>query len=449
MYQVDDFNEIPLPYAVFEIILSDDGSRVLNSRYAFVNARYCQMAGMRRADILGKTYKEVYPDADNHWFSYCYQAGVRRETVHGRTFEPVIQHWLEFTVAPVSKPGYVAFTFREIDREQELLKSEKRDHQTGQLILRMSRILSSEMSYEDSMNRVLKELSKVMHPDRIYILETDRITFTNTFEWCAPGVSSEIDTLQGLGYEEFLKDWESFTNNGTTVIMPDIRVLWERNPKCYEILRRQGIERLIAAPFFQSSQLIGYLCVDNYEENDAINTQRLLEMVSFFIGAKVLNQRLLMKLDHLSHYDMLTGAKNRNARIEFCERGKASGESIGVIYADVDGLKQINDRRGHGAGDDVICHVARIMTEVLGQTHVYREGGDEFVALLPGIEREEFMALTRRLRGRFAEQRDYVIATGCAWDADGVNIQAVIQLADQRMYECKRRYYAHHDRRRS
>lgn len=225
----------------------------------------------------------------------------------------------------------------------------------------MSSILSSEMSYEESMNHVLKELSKVTHPDRIYILETDRVTFSNTFEWCDPGVSSETDALQDLGYEEFLKGWESFTQNGTTVIMPDTRALEERDPACYEILRRQGIERLIAAPFFQNGQLIGYLCVGNYEENDAINTQRLLEMVSFFIGAKVLNQRLLKKLDHLSHYDTLTGVKNRNARIGFCKRGEAIGRSIGVIYADVDGLKQINDQRGHGAGDDVICRVARIM----------------------------------------------------------------------------------------
>ena len=65
MYQVDDFNEIPLPYAVFGIILSEDGSRVVNSRYAFVNARYCQMAGKQREDFLGRTYREVYPTSDN------------------------------------------------------------------------------------------------------------------------------------------------------------------------------------------------------------------------------------------------------------------------------------------------------------------------------------------------------------------------------------------------
>ena len=80
---------------------------------------------------------------------------------------------------------------------------------------------------------------------------------------------------------------------------------------------------------------------------------------------------------------------------------------------------------------------------------MHREGGDEFLALLPGIEREEFMAMAKRLTDRFAEQHDYVIATGCAWDADGINTQAVIRLADEQMHECKRRYYAHHDCRRS
>lgn len=74
MYHPDDFHEIPVPYAVFEIIMSEDGNRIVNTRYIFVNEKYCEIGGKRREEFLGRTFKSVYPDAGDHWFDYCYRA---------------------------------------------------------------------------------------------------------------------------------------------------------------------------------------------------------------------------------------------------------------------------------------------------------------------------------------------------------------------------------------
>ena len=64
--------------------------------------------------------------------------------------------------------------------------------------------------YESAMNHALQEISRFIHPDRIYLLETDGITVSNTFEWCAEGIQSEIETLQNLDYEEYISGWEVF-----------------------------------------------------------------------------------------------------------------------------------------------------------------------------------------------------------------------------------------------
>ncbi|MFC2662224.1 MAG: diguanylate cyclase domain-containing protein, partial [Eubacterium sp.] len=435
MYHPDDFHEIPVPYAVFEVIMNEEKNWVVDTKYIFVNEKYCEMGGKKPEEFLGKHFKTVYPDAEDHWFRYCYQAVVTGETVHDRLYEPLIGHWLDFTVAPVSKTNCVAYTFTVVDREQELLAAEKRDKQTGQIILQMTAILNGEEDYESSMNHVLRELSRIIHSDRIYILETNRVTASNTFEWCAPGVTSEISSLQDMDYKDSIQGWEQFSAGRSSVVLPDITVLRKKDPLNYEILKRQGIHRLIASPMYQEGRLIGYLAADNYEESDRINTQRVLEMVSFFVGAKIMDQRMILKLEHLSHYDMLTGVHNRNAMIEDSDKIASQNCSIGVVYADVNDLKKINDEQGHHAGDRAICFAAETMSEVFGSDHVYREGGDEFTVLLPGISREQFEEKYRLLLALIKRQKDTCVAAGAAWDEDAGRLRQTIHRAEQQMYK--------------
>jgi diguanylate cyclase (GGDEF)-like protein len=105
------------------------------------------------------------------------------------------------------------------------------------------------------------------------------------------------------------------------------------------------------------------------------------------------------QLEKMARKDALTGLDNRRAGIENLRRiyaqSKAEGQPLTVCFADIDGLKYINDTYGHGAGDSMIravgdvlkCHVAHIGS-------VCRLGGDEFVLILPGIRRAQAAMLT-------------------------------------------------------
>lgn len=347
----------------------------------------------------------------------------------------------------VSKPDCVAYTFTEVDREQQLLEIEKRDHLTEQLILRLSEILSSEEEYSESMNHVLHELAGMIHPDRLYIIETDEYAARASFEWCASGIPPFIADLQNISQESVQKGWRQFTRTCASFIMPDISVLKESNPGSYQILEHFHVKRLIAAPFYQKGKLIGYLVADNYQESDAINTQRLMEMTSFFIGSKIINQRLMMRLEKMSRYDILTGVKNRNALIEDSRRLAVQKESLGVVYADVNNLKKINDEESHEAGDQAIRFAASMLSDAFGMEHVYRQGGDEFVVLLPGISKDTFEAMQHHLLAKMADDHDYFLAAGFLWDEDIGRINDIIHQADHLMYQNKAEYYKHHDRR--
>lgn len=309
----DIYGDVPVAYAVYKLLFAKDGRTVRDTEYVFVNEIYCEMAGVKKEDLLGKSFFSVYANGDPIWMTYCTKAYQEGKAFHDCIYAPEIGHWLDFTIMPLKIPGYVAYTFTNVDLDRAQQLKMKREYTTNDVILRISKILNGEDDYETAMNHALRELSRVLRPDRLYILETDRKTVSNTFEWCAAGVKSELATLQQLDYAKYIGGWERFLETASSVVIDDIEVLKDDDPVDYENLRRQGVERLIATPIYHGGRLIGYLCADNYEWDSRVNTVAVFETVSYFIAAKLANHRLLEELDHLSRYDTLTGLRNRNA----------------------------------------------------------------------------------------------------------------------------------------
>ncbi|MGZ8457873.1 MAG: diguanylate cyclase domain-containing protein, partial [Gemmatirosa sp.] len=111
-------------------------------------------------------------------------------------------------------------------------------------------------------------------------------------------------------------------------------------------------------------------------------------LVARDIGPQLRYERELRELALL---DELTGLHNRRGFLTFAEaelrRLRQSGRGAALLFADLDGLKRINDAHGHAAGDDALVAVAHGLREVVGaQGLVARWSGDEFVALVPEPE---------------------------------------------------------------
>jgi diguanylate cyclase (GGDEF)-like protein len=148
--------------------------------------------------------------------------------------------------------------------------------------------------------------------------------------------------------------------------------------------------------------------------------------------------------------DPLTGMLNRTAlasRVEELEQqSEMTGEPIGLVVADIDCFKQVNDSHGHRAGDSVLTDVAYTIRKQLRAFDLaYRAGGEEFVVLLPGADRAASFVIAETLRaaveaGSAGDGLDVTISCGVSASERGASFRydSVFAEADRALYVAKR-----------
>lgn len=310
-----------------------------------------------------------------------------------------------------------------------------------QALLNCIDTLKNNQDMDRAIDGLLENICIFYQAERAYLFEIDweNRSFSNTHEWCARGVSSQIATLQRIPVSVLDRWLELFETRGYISIQCLEQEVDSRTLE-YEILAVQGIESLIAAPLENSDgkKLQGFIGVDNPTVN--FESAELLCAISNFV-LDDLNKRFLMRrLEQLSYEDALTGVRNRNAYLKRLEElEKEPPKNLGILYLDVDNLKEANDRYGHAFGDALIVQTAKLLRKIYGES-VFRVGGDEFVTLCPNIDKEDFEEQERRFRRQAAEEK-LQVSLGAHWRADGREAAAQIKQADEMMYREKQEHH--------
>ncbi|WP_395337220.1 EAL domain-containing protein [Novosphingobium sp. BL-8H] len=165
----------------------------------------------------------------------------------------------------------------------------------------------------------------------------------------------------------------------------------------------------------------------------------------------ITEQRMIeARIQHLALHDGLTGLANRSKFNDLVDRALAiaahSGERLGLVVLDLDGFKDINDSRGHAAGDDALRAVAKALRGALQEGEgVARLGGDEFAATVLFRETHELADFVDRIAACFngttgSEAGDFVIKASlgvAAYPDDGQDREQLCNNADLAMYRAK------------
>ena len=144
--------------------------------------------------------------------------------------------------------------------------------------------------------------------------------------------------------------------------------------------------------------------------------------------------------------DSLTGVKNKNAfnesenMINEAIRSEG-GENFAIAVFDINNLKEVNDKQGHSAGDELIKKGCRLICDVFAHSPVFRIGGDEFAALVRGSDYENLDELMQNFYLINLENKksgDVVVAAGAAKYQGDRYVEDVFKRADAEMYENKK-----------
>lgn len=193
--------------------------------------------------------------------------------------------------------------------------------------------------------------------------------------------------------------------------------------------------------------------------NDSLNDVSFLQhvylgtfsfsMVALSVGfILMVNQQLHTMLEYAASHDEMTGARRRSAFLDQLERelqGARRGRHTSLLMIDIDDFKEINDRLGHIAGDQVIVDYARKAMHELRCADLFgRYGGEEFVVLLPDTSVEQACVIANRLRlatgqSTTADMPSYTVSVGVATAVDGnESSMNLIARADEALYAAKR-----------
>lgn len=175
--------------------------------------------------------------------------------------------------------------------------------------------------------------------------------------------------------------------------------------------------------------------------------QRPLSVI-FAVRSIEYEKRKEEQLLRSSTTDELTRCYNRRAYEQDIKKLTADKKFL-YLSADVNGLKAVNDRLGHAAGDELLCGVAGCMKQSFEDYgKVYRIGGDEFVTILFtdeeqfGIIKQNFDLLVDNWSGDTVPHMS--VSCGAVWsdERQWESVHEIAKLADQRMYEKKAKHYA-------
>lgn len=252
-----------------------------------------------------------------------------------------------------------------------------------------------------------------------------------------------------IGLEIELKDvFLSTATDGKLDRVVTINDLEEYMDSYYEEIKaeenNQLLKSTLSAPIYVDGRLYAILNFDSLQKNAFTgDDEKLLYLVKSNIEIILANHQMHERILYISHHDILTGFYNRTYLREYLRKHRQGSFLVGAF--DLNGLKKVNDRYGHAAGDDMIRRFSETVPGYFPEDTVFfRTGGDEFTCIMPSLTEHEALERVRKLREDLnadTSPRRVSFSCGFAFHSADTDFEEIAQQADARMYAEKRDFY--------
>jgi diguanylate cyclase (GGDEF)-like protein/PAS domain S-box-containing protein len=356
-------------------------------------------------------------------------------------------HTLYSTVGVMDRTGklhHAHAALVDISSRKQVERAERDQRNLAEALRDTASALSSTLSFDEVIERVLTNVGKVVPYDAVNIMLVEQ---------------GYAHVVREHGYKDLGKENDVASLRLKIDEVPHLRQMAEmRQPVTFpNTALVKGwdpdfIRSYAGAPIIAKGELAGFINLvgvssNFYHQEHAIRLQAFADQAAIAIE----NARLYAEVERLATLDEVTGILNRRRLFQLGRRemelSRRYGTSLAAILLDIDLFKKINDTYGHTAGDRVLSGIASTISHNIREIDLFgRYGGEEFVILLPSTGAEAAREVAERVRElvaglRFDTERgplEVTISLGVAMlTSDVPSLATLIDRADQAMYSAK------------
>ncbi|MCR4777058.1 MAG: GGDEF domain-containing protein [Saccharofermentans sp.] len=448
---------------ILSVETKEDGSygeiRIVNgnpSYIASIEVPNPELPQMITSKFIPNSLYQKYIPKDLNFEDFCYRCAVLKQPMHTYVHPERFDFWFNLYMIPLQSVGNIHYcTYSQIiSRNADSEQMSNTSASTASAVLNTCIKLRGATNFQHTMDEVISDIRKIIDAQSCVVLLTDHETRSCSVLGESRNEYSMLPSMNRLLDDKFYDltaSWKDTIGGSNGLIIKnsnDWQYLKEKNPAWYESLKKEHVESLVLFPLDVGSENLGYIWACNFDINNTVKIKETLELTIYFVASEIANHKLLERLKRLSSIDMLTGVLNRNEmnnRIDGLRTGASPAlKGVGIIFADLNGLKKVNDNGGHTAGDLLLKNAAIVLQNVFIGDEIYRAGGDEFMVLLSYTSEDEIIEKCKRVRSLSKQYKDVSFALGYSYQNNSSDITEALKLADQRMYADREEFYKTH-----
>ena len=335
------------------------------------------------------------------------------------------------------------------DRRQfAVIESRQMDHL--RVFHEVARALTQTLELEEILLAIMEKMAQFFGPERWSMLMVDEKAQQLYY---AIAVGEDAETLKGLRIPlgEGVAGWVASTGN--PLVVPDVSLdeQWSAFSKAHPEL---NIQSIACVPVRSGDKTLGVIQLLN-SKLDLLSEYSIsfLRLLCDYAAIAIQNARSVERIHELTITDDCTGLFNARHLYtlldeQLAEHNQNPAHQFSLLFLDLDRFKQVNDTHGHLIGSRLLSEVGGVMKRTLGPANFcVRYGGDEFVALLPGMDKKTAIEATTHLWDQLRQEK-FLSGAGlnlnlagsfglATFPEDGETVQTIIRAADTEMYRAK------------